>query len=88
MAVRQMLKLPPDLALTLLAFNRPLLNYHALMPQKLQVLQRVLGVTGARTQHACVRKELKHTAQPATAKLVLLHSGVALSVELSTVRCT
>ncbi|WIA10420.1 hypothetical protein OEZ85_010612 [Tetradesmus obliquus] len=45
MATRSVLRLPPELALSLLAFNRPLLNRPELLPQKLQALQRVLGVT-------------------------------------------
>jgi hypothetical protein len=52
MAVRQMLKLPPELALSLLAFNRPLLNNLHNLPQKLQVLQQVLGVTGAQRRRS------------------------------------
>jgi hypothetical protein len=54
MAVRQMLQLPPELALSLLAFNRPLLNNLQNLPQKLQVLQEVLGITGAQTHTANV----------------------------------
>lgn len=50
MAVSQMLKLPPDLTLTLLAYNRPLLSSQQQLPHKLQLLQRVLGLTGGR-QH-------------------------------------
>lgn len=50
MATRSVLRLPPELALSLLAFNRPLLNHPELLPQKLQALQRVLGVTGARSE--------------------------------------
>jgi hypothetical protein len=56
MAVRSMLKLPPELALTLLAFNRPLLSNPQMMPQKLQALQRVLGVTGAALSELTVRQ--------------------------------
>jgi hypothetical protein len=63
MAVRQMLQLPPELALSLLAFNRPLLNGLQHLPQKLQVLQQVLGVTGDRrgSTQAYVLEDAQHS---------------------------
>jgi hypothetical protein len=49
-AVQSMLKLPKQMVPTLLGFNRPLLTNLEKLPQKLQVLQRVLGVTGAQQE--------------------------------------
>ncbi|KAF8069383.1 hypothetical protein HT031_001498 [Scenedesmus sp. PABB004] len=45
--VSQVLKLPPELSLTLLTYHRPLLSNVDTLPRKLEVLQRVLGLPGA-----------------------------------------
>lgn len=42
----QMLKLTPELSLTLLSYHRPLINVVSLLPQRLEALRKLLGVPG------------------------------------------
>lgn len=46
MAASQILKLTQKLSLTLLTYNRPIINVVSQLPQRLEALRRITGVAG------------------------------------------
>jgi len=46
LAVSRVLRLPPELRLGLLSFDRPLLSRLRSLPERLQALQQALGISG------------------------------------------
>lgn len=66
-ATSQILKLPPKLSLTLLTYNRPILNVVPHLPQRLEALRHIMAVTGQGGGHGSNKSGLKETTASATA---------------------